>query len=294
MKQTLSTPYDYFTLLKPRVMSLVVFTGFCGVLLAPETPHIFFTFIIVLMIAMGSGAAGAINMWYERDLDKKMRRTQNRPLPRGVMASADALAFGVILATFSLFIMALVVNWLAAGLLLCAILFYVFIYTIWLKPRTMQNIVIGGAAGAFPPMIGWAGASGELAWEAVLLFAVIFIWTPPHFWALALVKSGEYQQANIPMMPNVKGDSYTKRQILLYSILLLPFVLGFYGLGFSSWVYGFSVLLMTLEFIRRAVYLIYDKENKSAMKMFRYSIIYLASLFILLVVDRLLIIPMMS
>ncbi len=283
----LSTPYDYFLLLKPRVMSLVVFTGFCGVLLTPELPHPFFIALIVLMIAIGSGAAGAINMWYERDIDKKMQRTANRPLPRGVMAPSDALSFGVFLAVGSVFILTMTVNWLAGGLLLTAILFYVFIYTIWLKPRTPQNIVIGGAAGAFPPMIGWAAVTNSLSWEPILLFALIFFWTPPHFWALALVKSDEYQRANIPMLPVVKGDLYTKNQIIIYSLLLLPLVLSFYYLQFSSIFYAIPAVMLTVEFIRRAIILRLDTHNKTALKLFRYSILYLALIFILLVIDRL-------
>ncbi len=282
-----ATPFDYFTLLKPRVMSLVVFTGFCGVLLAPQSPHPFFIFLIVLMIAIGSGAAGAINMWYERDIDVNMRRTANRPLPRKAMASADALAFGVILAVGAVFIMMMVINWLAGGLLLAAILFYVFIYTIWLKPRTPQNIVIGGAAGAFPPMIGWAAATGEVSWQAILLFSLIFFWTPPHFWALALIKRDEYRNVNIPMLPVVKGDIYTKNYIIFYSLLLMPLVLGFYFWDFSSIIYALLAFLLTAEFIRRAVMLRFDAENKTAFGLFRYSIIYLTLIFVLLVIDRL-------
>ena len=283
----LSTPYDYFSLLKPRVMSLVVFTGLSGALLAPNHGHVFFSLLTIVMIAVGSGAAGAINMWYERDLDKKMQRTQNRPLPRGIIAPGNALAFGVILAVGSVTILALVVNGLAASLLLGAILFYVFIYTIWLKPRTPHNIVIGGAAGAFPPLIGWAGATGEISLEAVMMFALIFFWTPPHFWALALVKNDDYRRAQIPMMPVSKGDVATKLQMLLYGLLLLPLSLCFYyPLGFAGAFYGASALILSLEFVRRIIILQTDKANKTAFALFRYSIIYLFLLFVLLLYDK--------
>ena len=282
-----ATPYDYFSLLKPRVMSLVIFTGACGALLAPDSLHPFLLFIIVFTIALGSGAAGAINMWYERDIDKKMRRTQNRPMPRGVIESGNGLAFGVILALASIMILGLAVNWFAAFLLFVAIFYYVFIYTIWLKPRTPQNIVIGGAAGAFPPVIGWAGVMGSTSVEPWLMFALIFFWTPPHFWALALVKNDDYQNANIPMLPVIRGAHYTKIQILFYGLLLLPISLAFfYPFGFAGKLYALGALILSLEFLRRILVLLFDQDNKTAIPTFYYSIFYLFLLFVLLICDR--------
>src|SRR5215475_5790575 len=212
---------DYVDLLKPRVMSLVVFTGLLGMLIAPGHLDPFAAALAVLAIALGSGAAGAINMWYERDLDALMARTRNRPLPAGRVAPDDALGLGVLLSIFSVLLMAVSTNYVAAGLLVAAILFYVFVYTIWLKRRTPQNIVIGGAAGAFPPMIGWAAVTGDVSLPSILLFLIIFLWTPPHFWALALYKQGDYGAAGIPMLPNVAGEQSTKLQILIYSVLLV-------------------------------------------------------------------------
>src|SRR3954462_3520268 len=216
---------DYVDLLKPRVMSLVVFTGLVGLLIAPAHIHPFEAFLAVLAIALGSGAAGAINMWYERDLDALMKRTANRPLPAGRVAPDDALGLGVLLSIFSVLLMALATNFVAAALLMAAILFYVFVYTIWLKRRTPQNIVIGGAAGAFPPMIGWAAATGDVSAVGIALFLLIFLWTPPHFWALALYRSDDYRRAGVPMLPVVAGARETKRQMLLYTLILVPVAL---------------------------------------------------------------------
>src|SRR5205085_125823 len=229
---------DYVALLKPRVMSLVVFTGLVGLLIAPAHIHPFESFLAVLAIALGSGAAGAINMWYERDLDALMKRTANRPLPAGRVAPDDALGLGVLLSIFSVLLMALAANFVAAALLAAAILFYVFVYTIWLKRRTPQNIVIGGAAGAFPPMIGWAAATGEVSLVGVALFMLIFLWTPPHFWALALYRSDDYRRAGVPMLPVVAGARATKRQMLLYTLLLVPVALSPTLLGAVGWLYG--------------------------------------------------------
>src|SRR5215212_10202044 len=211
---------DYVDLLKPRVMSLVVFTGLVGVLIAPVRIHPFEAFLAVLAITLGSGAAGAINMWYERDLDALMARTANRPLPAGRVAPDDALGLGVLLSIFSVLLMALATNFVAAGLLAAAILFYVFVYTIWLKRRTPQNIVIGGAAGAFPPMIGWAAATGDVSAVGIALFLLIFLWTPPHFWALALYRSDDYRRAGVPMLPVVAGPREINRQMLIYTLVL--------------------------------------------------------------------------
>src|SRR5215475_8806031 len=212
---------DYVDLLKPRVMSLVVFTGLVGVLIAPAHIHPFEAFLAVLAIALGSGAAGAINMWYERDIDALMARTADRPLPAGRVAPDDALGLGVLLSIFSVLLMAVSTNFVAALLLIAAILFYVFVYTVWLKRRTPQNIVIGGAAGAFPPMIGWAAVTGDVSATPIALFLLIFLWTPPHFWALALYCSDDYRRAGVPMLPVVAGARETKRQMLAYTLLLL-------------------------------------------------------------------------
>jgi protoheme IX farnesyltransferase len=211
---------DFVELLKPRVMSLVVFTGAAGLVVAPSSVHPVLAAVAILCIAVGAGASGAINMWYERDIDALMARTAGRPLPTGRIEPAEALAFGVILSLFSVMVMGLALNWVAAALLALAIGFYVFVYTIWLKRRTPQNIVIGGAAGAFPPMIGWAAATGEVGLASIALFALIFFWTPPHFWALALVKAGDYARAGVPMLPVVAGARETKRQMLIYTLIL--------------------------------------------------------------------------
>src|SRR3954468_7141017 len=211
---------DYVAILKPRVMSLVVFTGFVGLFLAPGHLHPLLAIIAVLCIAIGAGAAGAINMWYDRDIDAVMRRTASRPLPAGRMMPGEALGFGLVLSVGAVLMMGLAVNAVAAELLALTIAFYVFVYTIWLKRRTPQNIVIGGAAGAFPPIIGWAAVTGDIGWGAVALFAIIFFWTPPHFWALSLYRAGDYATAGVPMLPVVAGPHQTKRQMVLYTLLL--------------------------------------------------------------------------
>ncbi|RYE13099.1 MAG: protoheme IX farnesyltransferase, partial [Rickettsiales bacterium] len=216
-----STITDYISLLKPRVMSLVIFTGFVGLYIAPGSIHPLIGFISILSIALASGASGAINMWYEHDIDKIMNRTRNRPIPSGRIEVDNAIEFAIIIAVFSILLMLIAVNFLSASILLLAILFYVFVYTIWLKRRTPQNIVIGGAAGAFPPIIGWVSVTNQIDIEPILLFLIIFIWTPPHFWSLALYKSDDYIAANIPMLPVIKGERKTKLQILIYSIALL-------------------------------------------------------------------------
>ena len=245
--------------------------------------------LAVLAIALGSGAAGAINMWYERDLDALMVRTRNRPLPAGRVAPDDALGLGVLLSIFSVLLMAVSTNLVAAALLTAAILFYVFIYTIWLKRRTPQNIVIGGAAGAFPPMIGWAAATGDVSAVGIALFLLVFLWTPPHFWALALYRSEDYRRAGVPMLPVVAGPRETKRQMVIYTLLLLPVALAPTLLGAVGWVYGAVALALSLGFIGHAIAVWRTADDDTAFsaarKMFRYSLIYLAALFAALPVD---------
>ncbi len=276
---------DFVELLKPRVMSLVVFTGAVGLWLAPGSIHPVLAAVAVLCIAVAAGAAGAINMWYERDIDALMTRTRSRPLPAGRVEPAEALTLGVMLSLFSVMLMGLALNWVAAGLLALTIAFYVFVYTIWLKRRTPQNIVIGGAAGAFPPMIGWAAATGEVALASIALFALIFFWTPPHFWALALVKSDDYARAGVPMLPVVAGPRETKRQMLFYTIVLLPVALAPTLLGLAGWIYGGAAVALGLMFVLAAVRVWFDDGARSAREMFGFSILYLFALFALLIVD---------
>jgi heme o synthase len=282
---------DYIDLLKPRVMSLVVFTGLIGVLIAPVHIHPFEAALAVLAIALGSGAAGAINMWYERDIDALMARTANRPLPAGRVAPDDALGLGVLLSIFSVLLMALATNFVAAALLVAAILFYVFIYTVWLKRRTPQNIVIGGAAGAFPPMIGWAAATGEVSLVGAALFLLIFLWTPPHFWALALYRSDDYRRAGVPMLPVVAGPRETKRQMLLYTLVLVPVALAPTLLGAVGWLYGAVALVLSVAFIAHAVAVWRAPDDRRghavARRMFKFSLLYLAILFAALPLDLL-------
>ncbi len=277
---------DYVALLKPRVMSLVVFTGFVGLYLAPGHLHPVLAAIAVLCIAVGAGAAGAINMWYDRDIDAVMRRTRGRPLPAGRMAPGEALGFGCVLAGASVLVMGLGVNWVAAALLALTIAFYVFVYTIWLKRRTPQNIVIGGAAGAFPPIVGWAAVTGDVGLPALLLFAIIFFWTPPHFWALALYRSGDYQRAGVPMLPVVAGARETKKQMLAYTILLWPLALAPALLGVAGALYGAVALALSALFTGAAVRVWRDSGERSARQMFAFSILYLFLLFAFLVIDR--------
>src|SRR5436190_4822966 len=234
-------------------MSLVVFTGFVGLFLAPGHLHPVLAAVAMLCIAIGAGASGAINMWYDRDIDAIMRRTAGRPLPAGRMLPGEALGFGVVLASGAVVIMGLAVNWVAAELLALTIGFYVFVYTIWLKRRTPQNIVIGGAAGALPPLIGWAAVTGDIGWGALALFAIIFFWTPPHFWALSLYKSEEYAAAGIPMLPVVAGERETKRQMLLYTLMLWPVTAAPWLLGIAGPVYGVCAGVLSLLFTGSAI-----------------------------------------
>ncbi len=277
---------DYVEILKPRVMSLVVFTGFVGLAVAPGHLHPVLAAVAVLCIAVGAGAAGAINMWYERDIDAVMRRTAARPLPAGRMLPGEALGFGVVLAVGSVLVMALAVNLLAAGLLALTIAFYVFVYTIWLKRRTPQNIVIGGAAGAFPPLIGWAAVTGDVGWGAISLFAIIFFWTPPHFWALALYRAGDYAKAGVPMLPVVAGPRATKRQMLIYTLVLWPASLAPWLLGVAGAVYGVGALTLSALFTAAAVRVWLDDGERRAKSMFGFSLLYLLLVFSLLLVDH--------
>ena len=278
---------DFFALLKPSVMSLVVFTGFAGLAVAPGDLHPVLAAVAILCIAVASGAAGAINMWYDRDIDAVMERTRQRPIPSGKVEPSEALTFGVILASGAVMLMFLATNAVAAGLLAAAVLFYVFVYTIWLKRRTTQNIVIGGAAGAFPPAIGWAAVTGDVGIEAAILFLLIFFWTPPHFWALALYRKGDYAAAGVPMLPVVYGTRETKRQMLLYTVLLVPLSLAPCFFSFASWqVYGAVAVALSLIFLALAIAVWRDESDRLAKRMFGYSIFYLFGLFAILIADN--------
>ncbi len=276
---------DYVALLKPRVMSLVVFTGLAGLLVAPGSLHPLLAAVAVLCIALGAGACGALNMWFERDVDALMARTRARPLPAGRLAPDAALGFGASLAVGSVALMGLALNWVAAGALALAIAFYVLVYTMWLKRRTPQNIVIGGAAGAFPPVVGWVAVSGDVSLEPLLLFLVIFLWTPPHFWALALYRCGDYARAGIPMMPNVAGAESTRRQMLAYTLILWPAAAGPWFLGLTGWLYGIVALLLGASFVAVALYVWRARSDAAARRMFGFSILYLFVLFTALIVD---------
>jgi heme o synthase len=277
---------DFIALLKPRVMSLVVFTGFAGLYLAPGHLHPVLAAVAVLCIAVGAGAAGAINMWYDRDIDAVMRRTQSRPLPAGRMAPGEALGFGCVLAAASVIVMGLAVNPVAAALLAGTIAFYILVYTAWLKRRTPQNIVIGGAAGAFPPMVGWAAATGDVGLGALLLFALIFFWTPPHFWALSLYRTGDYAKAGVPMLPVVSGARETKKQMLLYTLVLWPVALAPAWFGLAGFVYLGTALVLSLLFTMAAIRVWRDAGDTSAKRMFGFSILYLFLLFAVMILDR--------
>ena len=278
----------YFSLLKPRVMSLSIFTSFVGMLIAPVENSFYSSCLIILAISIGSGASGALNMWYERDTDKLMTRTKDRAIPAGIIAPNSALLFGTFLSILSVTILYYISNFLAAFLLAITIAYYIFVYTIWLKKRTPQNIVIGGAAGAFPPMIGWAAVTGSLSYEPLIIFMIIFLWTPPHFWALALYKSNEYKKAGIPMMPVIVGPKKTLNMIVTYSFLLMPFTV---GLGvFYSYFYTFSALVLSTIFIFLSLKLKNtspDDQNfeKKAQQFFYFSIIFLFNIFSILLID---------
>lgn len=281
---------DYVALLKPRVMSLVVFTALVGLMLAPGTIHPVIAAVAVFCIAMGAGASGAINMWYDADIDARMARTAARPIPRGAIRPGEALGFGVTLAAGSVLMMGLFVNVAAAALLALTIGFYVFVYTMWLKRRTPQNIVIGGAAGAFPPMIGWAAVTGDVALGGIALFAIIFMWTPPHFWALALYRCSDYAEVDVPMLPVVAGKAETRRQILIYTVLMLPVSLAPTLLGIVGWAYGAVAIAMSMVFIVMAIQVrgASAEDFAPARRMFAFSILYLFILFLSLALDHLL------
>jgi protoheme IX farnesyltransferase len=282
---------DFLALTKPRVMTLVVFTGLCGMLAAPVPIHPILGFTAILCIALGAGAAGALNQWYETDLDSKMKRTQKRPLPAGRMDRQSALHFGVGLACFSLALMYFAINLAATVILAVSILFYVFVYTIWLKRRTPQNIVIGGAAGAFPPLIGWAAATGDVALLPVLLFALIFLWTPPHFWALALFVKTDYANAGVPMLPVVAGERSTRTQIGLYTLPMVAAAIAPWPLGLTGALYGWSAVLLNAIFLGLVAQVTFrnsvpDDTMAPEKRLFKYSILYLFLMFGALVADR--------
>jgi protoheme IX farnesyltransferase len=282
---------DLYALTKPGVMRLVVFTAICGLLAAPVMPPLVIGFTAILCIALGAGAAGALNQWYEADLDAKMKRTANRPLPAGRLDRQTALHFGVGLAFFSVILMELATNALAALLLASSILFYVLIYTVWLKRRTAQNIVIGGAAGAFPPLIGWVAATGRIELLPVLLFAIIFLWTPPHFWALSLFVRSDYAAANVPMMPVVAGYAATRRQILIYAVIMALAAVVPWPLGLTGWIYGAASAILGAFFVALAIGVAANKATEPKdmgpeKRLFAFSILYLFVLFAALVADR--------
>ncbi|MGF1549718.1 MAG: heme o synthase [Sphingomonadaceae bacterium] len=284
---------DFLALTKPKVMRLVVFTGLAGLIAAPVAVHPVLGFTAILCIALGAGAAGALNQYYEADLDARMKRTAGRPIPSGRMERAAALPFGVGLGAFSVLLMGFATNWLAAAILATTILFYVLVYTLWLKRRTPQNIVIGGAAGAFPPLIGWAAATGEIGLLPVLLFALIFLWTPPHFWALSLFVRGDYAKAGVPMLPVIAGNGETRRQILLYSLPMAAAAVAPWPLGLTGAVYGATAALLSAIFLLLALRVALNraddpKQMKPEKRLFAFSILYLFVLFGALIADSLL------
>ena len=283
---------DFFALTKPRVMSLVVFTGLCGLLAAPGRLHPVLAFTAILCIAVAAGGAAALNQWWEADIDAGMKRTSQRPLPSGKMERTSARDFGVALSVGAVLLMGLAVGWLAAGILALSVVYYAVVYTIWLKPRTPQNIVIGGGAGAFPPLIGWVAVTGEITLMPVVLFAIIFMWTPPHFWALALFVQSDYAKVGIPMMPVVAGERSTRRQILVYTLLLLPLTLVPWWIGGAGEIYGVSAMVLSGLFVLFAARVGLrrregaDDAMKPEKRLFGYSVIYLFALFAALVADR--------
>lgn len=281
---------DYFALMKPRVMSLVVFTALVGIVMAPSEVHPVIAAISLLCIAVGAGASGALNMWYDADVDRIMLRTSKRPIPAGRIEEDNALAFGLLLSAGSVIVLGLVANWLAAALLAFTIFFYAAVYTIWLKRSTPQNIVIGGAAGAFPPVIGWAAVTGDIGMTSLVLFAIIFMWTPPHFWALSLVKAEDYRKAGIPMMPCVAGAAATRRLMVMYTLPLVVVAMIPWFMGAATIVYGMVALVAGLVFLALSVDVVRKGEtavaNKSAIRLFLYSILYLFGLFAVLLLEQ--------
>ena len=281
---------DFIDLMKPRVMSLVVFTALTGMLLAPPGQHPALAAIALICIAVGAGAAGALNMWYDADIDALMQRTAARPIPRGRVTPEEALAFGVVLAVGSVAVLGLLVNWVAGALLALTIAFYLFVYTMWLKRRTPQNIVIGGAAGAFPPMIGWAAMTGTVSLEGVVLFLIVFLWTPPHFWALALYRARDYERAGVPMLPVVAGGDATRRQIVIYAALLVPLALAPALMGFAGPGYAMAAIGLGAVFLALALQVWRLREgreaDRAARQLFGFSILYLFGLFAALLAER--------
>ncbi len=295
ISQTLALPTDwrdFFALTKPRVMSLVIFTGLCGLLAAPQTIDPVLGFTTIFCIAIGAGGAAALNQWWEADLDAGMKRTLSRPLPAGRMERHSARDFGVALSVTSVLVLGLAIGWLTAVILAVSIVYYAVVYTIWLKPRTPQNIVIGGGAGAFPPLIGWVAATGHVTLMPVLLFAIIFMWTPPHFWALALFVQSDYAKVGIPMMPVVAGEKSTRRQILVYTVLLVPLSILPWWIGGTGAIYGVAAAALSTLFLLCAIPVGLrvragvDDAMKPERRMFKFSILYLFLLFGALVADR--------
>ena len=285
---SLATVGDYIALMKPRVMSLVVFTALVGLAVAPGSLHPVTAFTALLCIAVGAGASGALNMWYDADVDAVMTRTARRPVPMGRVRPGEALAFGLTLGSFAVVVLGLLVNWVASALLAFTIFFYVVIYTIWLKRSTPQNIVIGGAAGAFPPMIGWAAVTGSLSFEPILLFLIIFFWTPPHFWALALYRTDDYARAGIPMLPVVSGDASTRRQILLYTLILVPLGVAPWAFGYTGALYGITAVMMGAVMVALGWQVLLESRpaERASRNLFAFSILYLFLLFAVLLVER--------
>ena len=285
---SLATVGDYTALMKPRVMSLVVFTALVGLAVAPGSLHPVTAFTALLCIAVGAGASGALNMWYDADVDAIMTRTARRPVPMGRVRPGEALACGLTLGSFAVVVLGLLVNWVASALLAFTIFFYVVIYTIWLKRSTPQNIVIGGAAGAFPPMIGWAAVTGSLSLEPVLLFLIIFFWTPPHFWALALYRTEDYARAGIPMLPVVSGDASTRRQILLYTLILVPLGVAPWAFGYTGALFGITAAVMGVVMVTLAWQVLREirPAERASRNLFAFSILYLFLLFAVLLVER--------
>ena len=285
---SLASAGDYFTLMKPRVMSLVVFTALTGIAVAPGHVHPLIGFTALLCIAVGAGAAGVLNMWYDADIDAQMTRTARRPLPLGRIQPAEALTFGILLTAFSVMTLGLMVNALAALLLAFTIFFYAVVYTMWLKRWTPQNIVIGGAAGAFPPVIGWVAVTGSISLEPIVLFLIIFFWTPPHFWALSLYRADDYARAGVPMLPVVAGDLATRRQILLYTLLLVPLGVSPWLMGYAGWLYAGAALISGAVMLALAwqVYAERQPADKASKQLFAFSILYLFLLFAVLLVER--------
>lgn len=281
-----SSVKDYFSLLKPRVMSLVIFTAITGLYLAPGTINPFIAVIAILCISIGSGAAGAINMWYDRDIDNIMQRTKKRPIPSGRILPDDALHLGIFLSILSVTLMGLAVNLTSAFLLAFTIFFYDYVYTVILKRSTAQNIVIGGAAGALPPLIGWVAVTNQITIEPIILFLIIFLWTPPHFWALSLYSSDDYKKANIPMMPLVAGITSTKKQILVYTVLLTFISIAPFILNFCGYIYLATSIILNIIFLILTTKLFLDPQNKIAGKVFGFSIFYLFVLFLSAIIDK--------